>query len=69
MTAPESGLAATAMAWREADPDPETRAELDQLLGAGDAVDAAAELAVRFEGSLAFGTAGIRAAMGAARCA
>ena len=65
MTAPESGLAAAAMAWREADPDPETRAELDQLLGAGDAVDAAVELAVRFEGSLAFGTAGIRAAMGA----
>ena len=53
------------MAWREADPDPETRAELDQLLGAGDAVDAAVELAERFEGSLAFGTAGIRAAMGA----
>jgi phosphomannomutase len=65
MTAPESGLAATALAWREADPDPETRAELDQLLGAGDAVDAAAELAGRFEGSLAFGTAGIRASMGA----
>jgi len=65
MTAPESGLAATALAWREADPDQETRAELDQLLGAGDAVDAAAELAGRFEGSLAFGTAGIRAAMGA----
>jgi phosphomannomutase len=65
MTAPESGLAATASAWREADPDPETRAELDQLLGAGDAVDAAAALAGRFEGSLAFGTAGIRAAMGA----
>ena len=53
------------MAWRKADPDPETRAELDQLLGAGDAVDAAVELAGRFEGSLAFGTAGIRAAMGA----
>ena len=65
MTAPESGLAATALAWRAADPDPETRAELDQLLGAGDAVDAAAELRGRFEGSLAFGTAGIRAAMGA----
>jgi phosphomannomutase len=65
MTVPESGLAATALAWREADPDPETRAELDQLLGAGDAVDAAAALAGRFEGSLAFGTAGIRAAMGA----
>jgi phosphomannomutase len=65
MTASESGLAATALAWREADPDPETRAELDQLLGSGDAVDAAAQLAGRFEGSLAFGTAGIRAAMGA----
>jgi phosphomannomutase len=65
MTAPESGLTATALAWREADPDPETRAELDQLLGAGDAMDAAAELRGRFEGSLAFGTAGIRAAMGA----
>ena len=65
MTAPESGLAATALAWREADPDPETRAELDQLQGAGDARDAEVELAERFEGSLAFGTAGIRAAMGA----
>ena len=65
MTAPDSGLTATALAWREADPDPETRAELDRLLGAGDAVDAAPELAGRFEGSLAFGTAGIRAAMGA----
>jgi phosphomannomutase len=65
MTASESGLAATALAWREADPDPETRAELDQLLGAGDAGDAVVELAGRFEGSLAFGTAGIRAAMGA----
>jgi phosphomannomutase len=70
MTGPDSGLAARASAWREADPDPETRAELDQLLGAVGAVgidDAgvAAELAERFEGSLAFGTAGIRAAMGA----
>ena len=65
MTAPESGLTATALAWRAADPDPETRAELDELLGAGDAVNAAAELEGRFEGSLAFGTAGIRAAMGA----
>jgi phosphomannomutase len=61
MTAWEGGLAAGARAWRDADPDPETRAELDQLLGSGDS-DALAE---RFEGSLAFGTAGIRAAMGA----
>jgi phosphomannomutase len=61
MTGPESGVAARARGWRDADPDPETRAELDRLLGDGD--DAA--LAERFEGSLAFGTAGIRAAMGA----
>jgi phosphomannomutase len=73
MTGPDSGLAARASAWRDADPDPETRAELDQALGAAGAVGAvgiddagvAAELAERFEGSLAFGTAGLRAAMGA----
>ena len=88
MTGPDSGLEAAASAWREADPDPETRAELDRLLGTvgtvgtvgmaairgaagtGGAVPAgpaaaATELAGRFEGSLAFGTAGIRAAMGA----
>jgi phosphomannomutase len=54
-------LAAQAAAWREADPDPQTRAELDQLLASGDT----AGLADRFEGSLAFGTAGIRAEIGA----
>jgi phosphomannomutase len=61
MTGPERGLGARASAWRDADPDPETRAELDQLLDGGDT----APLAERFEGSLAFGTAGIRAGMGA----
>lgn len=61
MTAPESSLAARAAAWRDADPDPEARAELDRLLGSGDT----AGLAERFEGSLAFGTAGIRAEIGA----
>ena len=61
MTGPEGGLAARARDWRDADPDPETRAELERLLDGGD--DAA--LAERFEGSLAFGTAGIRAALGA----
>jgi phosphomannomutase len=54
-------MAARAAAWRDADPDPETRAELDRLLTRGDT----AALTERFEGSLAFGTAGIRAAMGA----
>jgi phosphomannomutase len=61
MTGPEGGLTARAAAWRDADPDPETWVELDRLLAAGDT----AALAARFEGALAFGTAGIRAAMGA----
>lgn len=61
MTVMEGGLAARASAWRDADPDPETRDELAGLLSAGDG----AALAARFEGSLEFGTAGIRAAMGA----
>jgi len=61
MSGPESSLAATAAAWRAADPDPRTRAELDRLLASGDN----GALAERFEGSLTFGTAGIRAAMGA----
>src|SRR5258708_28827420 len=63
MTRPEDtgGVAARASAWRAADPAPQTRAELDRLLAAGDT----AALAERFEGSLAFGTAGIRAEMGA----
>ena len=54
-------LATAAAAWCDADPDPVTRAELDQLLTSGDT----AALADRFEGSLAFGTAGIRAGIGA----
>jgi phosphomannomutase len=61
MTEPEPSLAARAAAWRDADPDPQTRAELDQLLASGDT----AALAERFDGSLAFGTAGIRAEIGA----
>src|SRR3984885_8992487 len=63
MTQPaeSGGLAARAAAWRAADPDPQTRAELGRLLAGGDT----AALAERFEGSLAFGTAGIRAEMGA----
>jgi phosphomannomutase len=56
-----SGLAARAAAWRDADPDPQTRAELDELIKANDT----AALADRFDGSLAFGTAGIRAEIGA----
>jgi phosphomannomutase len=61
MTEQQSSLAARAAAWRDADPDPQTRAELDQLLASGDT----AALTERFDGSLAFGTAGIRAEIGA----
>jgi phosphomannomutase len=59
--APDASLETRAAAWRDADPDPETRAELDRLLRDGPA----AALAERFDGALAFGTAGIRAEMGA----
>ena len=60
-------LYAAARAWRDDDPDPTTRAELDAVLGratAGDA-DAAADLADRMAGLLEFGTAGLRGALGA----
>ena len=49
-----------AEAWLAADPDADTRSELEALL-AGDRGD----LERRFEGRLAFGTAGIRGRMGA----
>src|ERR1700761_8599814 len=61
MTGPDDGLAARAAAWREADPDTETRDELGRLLDQDDR----AALAERFDGALAFGTAGLRAALGA----
>ncbi|MET7279204.1 phospho-sugar mutase [Kribbella sp. NPDC005582] len=54
-------LRAAAEAWLSEDPDPDTRAELQQLLDAGDT----AELADRFAGTLEFGTAGLRGAVGA----
>ncbi|MFI7496610.1 phospho-sugar mutase [Kocuria sp. M4R2S49] len=56
-----------ARAWGAADPDPVTRAELAGLVEAAETGDAAAraELVDRFSGTLQFGTAGLRAAMGA----
>ncbi|WP_300591130.1 phospho-sugar mutase [Microbacterium sp.] len=61
------GLIDTARAWLEQDPDPVTREELAALLEAADAGDAAAlgELDDRFGTRLAFGTAGLRGALGA----
>ena len=54
-------LRAAAEAWLADDPDPETRAELQALLDAGDTE----ALADRFRGRLQFGTAGLRAELGA----
>jgi phosphomannomutase len=53
--------------WRDDDPDKATAAELDALLVAATSGDAgcAADLMDRFSGTLKFGTAGLRGAMGA----
>ena len=56
-----AGLAAEAKAWMAADPDPSTRAELAALVDAGNG----AAVSDRFENPLAFGTAGLRGALGA----
>jgi phosphomannomutase len=54
-------LAAEAGAWIAADPDPDTRAELEALLASDDP----GSLAERFSGRLQFGTAGMRGEVGA----
>lgn len=59
-----SALVATALAWRDAEPDDDVRAELEGLVAAATADDDAG-LAERFAGHLRFGTAGLRAAVGA----
>jgi phosphomannomutase len=59
-TAGTDDVLVRARAWAAQDPDDETRAELEQLID-GDAE----ELAARFAGRLQFGTAGLRAELGA----
>src|SRR5687768_14843053 len=56
-----------AVSWLEEDPDPATADELRKLIDAADKGDAAAQkdLGERFEGSLEFGTAGLRGILGA----
>jgi phosphomannomutase len=54
-------LIARAEGWAAQDPDPFTKAELHALISARDVV----ELADRFDGTLEFGTAGLRGALGA----
>lgn len=72
MTASEgtAELIAAARTWMLDDPDPVTRAELETLVeraraAGADAEEARAELEARFDGRLAFGTAGLRARVGA----
>ncbi|HTW18501.1 MAG TPA: phospho-sugar mutase [Nocardioides sp.] len=58
-------LLESARAWIAEDPDEATRAELEQVLAAVEAGGDAADLADRFAGTLEFGTAGLRGALGA----
>jgi phosphomannomutase len=61
----DADLRARVHAWVAADPDPANRTLLLAELGAADGGDeAAARLADRFAGRLAFGTAGLRADSG-----
>lgn len=64
---PDAGMLDAARAWADDDPDPLTRAELQEVLARAEAGDAAAaaDLADRFAGLLQFGTAGLRGALGA----
>jgi phosphomannomutase len=60
-------LLASATAWHSQDPDPETRAELMSMIEAARSGESRAvgALADRFAGRLTFGTAGLRAELGA----
>src|SRR3954453_11528721 len=67
MTEP-SALLERAKAWAAEDPDEHTRAELEQLVASTEKDPdgpEAADLAERFSGTLEFGTAGLRGALGA----
>jgi phosphomannomutase len=62
-----SALLETARRWVEDDPDARTRTELEELIAAAEGGDdeALADLQDRFSGTLEFGTAGLRGAVGA----
>ena len=63
----QTDLLERARTWAAEDPDPQTRAELEELVDAAGSGDeaAGADLADRFAGTLEFGTAGLRGALGA----
>ena len=54
-----------ARAWAAEDPDGRTRAELEQVIADVESGGDPADLADRFDGTLEFGTAGLRGALGA----
>ncbi|GAB6983667.1 phospho-sugar mutase [Nocardioides pyridinolyticus] len=58
-------LLTSARAWAADDPDPQTRAELESAIAAVEAGGSDEDLADRFAGTLEFGTAGLRGALGA----
>ena len=60
MSESRDDLIERARAWAANDPDPVTRAEIEALVADGDLE----ELADRFDGTLEFGTAGLRGALG-----
>ncbi|KGN36869.1 phospho-sugar mutase [Knoellia subterranea] len=64
--AQDSELFEVAQAWAADDPDPQTREELEAVITAASAGDAAAhdDLVDRMSGLLQFGTAGLRGALG-----
>jgi phosphomannomutase len=64
-TADVSSLLDRARAWAAEDPDGQTRAELEQVVEAVAGGADPTDLADRFDGTLEFGTAGLRGALGA----
>lgn len=60
-----SALTAQAEHWLMDDPDPQTRAELEQVIAEARESGDTADLADRFSGFLEFGTAGLRGELGA----
>ena len=66
MTVPtdQTALLEAARAWAAEDPDEQTRVELEALVAAAER-GAETDLADRFAGTLEFGTAGLRGALGA----
>ena len=60
----DDGLLSQARAWAEDDPDGTTRAELEAIIAAVEGGADDDDLADRFAGTLEFGTAGLRGALG-----